>query len=143
MKFQLECENEHAFEGWFRSNDDYEKQLKSNLLVCPICGSHKVHKSLMAPSVTTGRSKDRVALAAGQAAQQQMMAKMMEFAREVKSKADNVGEKFPEEARKIHYGESEARAIYGSASPEDVTELVDEGVEIMPLPDVPEEDELN
>ena len=68
---------------------------------------------------------------------------MMEFAREVKSKAENVGEKFPEEARKIHYGESESRAIYGNASTEEVSELVEEGVEIVPLPDVPDEGELN
>ncbi len=143
MKFQLQCDNQHDFEAWFRSNEDFDKQQAKNLLECPLCGSHKVSKTLMAPSVSTGRSKDKIAVAAGQAAQQQMMAKMMEFAREVKSKAENVGEKFPEEARKIHYGETESRAIYGNASTEEVSELVEEGVEIVPLPDVPEEDELN
>ena len=143
MKFQLECKNEHAFEGWFRSNDDFEKQQKRGLLECPMCGTHKVSKTLMAPSVATGRTKDKIAVAAGQAAHQQMMAKMMEFAKEVKSKADNVGEKFPEEARKIHYGESEARAIYGKATTDEVTELVEEGVEILPLPDVPDDDKVN
>ena len=97
----------------------------------------------MAPSVATGRTKDKIAVAAGQAAQQQMMAKMMELAKEVKSKADNVGEKFPEEARKIHYGESEARAIYGKATTDEVTELVEEGVDILPLPDVPDDDKVN
>lgn len=143
MKFQLQCDNQHDFEAWFRSNEDFDKQRAKNLLECPLCGSHKVSKTLMAPSVSTGRSKDKIAVAAGQAAQQQMMAKMMEFAREVKSKAENVGEKFPEEARKIHYGETESRAIYGNASTEEVSELVEEGVKIVPLPDVPEEDELN
>lgn len=143
MKFQLQCDNQHDFEAWFRSNDDFEKQQHQSLLECPMCGSHNVSKTLMAPSVSTGRSKDKIAVASGQAAQQQMMAKMMEFAREVKSKAENVGEKFPEEARKIHYGESESRAIYGNASTEEVSELVEEGVEIVPLPDVPDEDELN
>ncbi|MEM8540367.1 MAG: DUF1178 family protein [Pseudomonadota bacterium] len=143
MKFQLECKNNHAFEGWFRSNDDFEKQQKHGLLECPICGTHEVSKTLMAPSVATGRSKEKIAVAAGQAAQQQMMAKMMELAKEVKSKADNVGEKFPEEARKIHYGESEARAIYGKATTDEVSELVDEGVDILPLPDIPEDDKVN
>lgn len=143
MKFQLECNNDHAFEGWFRSNDDFEKQQKRGLLECPMCGTHKVSKTLMAPSVATGRTKDKIAVAAGQAAQQQMMAKMMELAKEVKSKADNVGEKFPEEARKIHYGESEARAIYGKATTDEVTELVEEGVDILPLPDVPDDDKVN
>ena len=143
MKFQLECKNTHAFEGWFRSNDDFEKQQKRGLLECPICGTHEVSKTLMAPSVATGRSKEKIAVAAGQVAQQQMMAKMMELAKEVKSKADNVGEKFPEEARKIHYGESKARAIYGKATTHEVTELVDEGVDILPLPDVPDDDSIN
>jgi len=143
MKFQLECKNTHAFEGWFRSNDDFEKQQKRGLLECPICGTHEVSKTLMAPSVATGRSKEKIAVAAGQVAQQQMMAKMMELAKEVKSKADNVGEKFPEEARKIHYGESKARAIYGKATTDEVTELVDEGVDILPLPDVPDDDSIN
>lgn len=143
MKFQLECKNAHAFEGWFRSNDDFEKQHSSGLLECPMCGSHEVSKTLMAPSVATGRSKEKIAVAAGQVAQQQMMAKMMELAKEVKSKADNVGEKFPEEARKIHYSESEARAIYGKATTDEVTELVDEGVDILPLPDVPDDDQVN
>ena len=143
MKFQLQCDNQHDFEAWFRSNDDFEKQQGKSMLECPMCGSHNVSKMLMAPSVSTGRSKDKIAVASGQAAQQQMMAKMMEFAREVKSKAENVGEKFPEEARKIHYGESESRAIYGNASTEEVSELVEEGVEIVPLPDVPDEGELN
>ena len=143
MKFQLECKNEHAFEGWFRSNDDFEKQQKRGLLECPMCGTHKVSKTLMAPSVATGRSKDKIAVAAGQAAQQQMMAKMMELAKEVKSKADNVGDKFPEEARKIHYGESETRAIYGKATTDEVTELIGEGVDILPLPDVPDDDKVN
>lgn len=143
MKFSLECKNEHAFEGWFRSNEDFDTQQKRGLLECPMCGDKHIAKTLMAPSVATGRTKDKIAVAAGQAAQAQMMAKMMEIAKEVKSKADDVGEKFPEEARKIHYGETEKRAIYGKASKEEVGELVEEGVEIMPLPDVPDDDELN
>jgi hypothetical protein len=143
MKFQLECKNNHAFEGWFRSNQDFDQQQTRGLLECPMCGTHRVSKTLMAPSVATGRSKDKIAVAAGQAAQQQVMAKMMELAKEVKSKADNVGEKFPEEARKIHYGESKPRAIYGKATTDEVSELVDEGVEILPLPDVPDDDKVN
>jgi hypothetical protein len=143
MKFSLECKNSHAFEGWFKSNDDFETQSKRGFLECPICGTHEVAKSLMAPSVSTGRQKEKMQVAAGQKAQAQIMAKMMEFAKEVKSKADNVGDKFPEEARKIHYGETESRPIYGKASNEEVANLLDEGVELMPLPDVPDDEKLN
>lgn len=139
MKFSLACKNDHAFEGWFRSNEDFDTQQKRGLLECPVCGAHQVAKTLMAPSVSTGRNKDKIAVAVGHQAQQQIMAKMVEMAKELKSKADNVGDKFPEEARKIHYGESKERAIYGTASPKDITELLDEGVALMPLPDVPEE----
>ena len=143
MKFSLECKSGHAFEGWFKSNEDFETQAKRGFLECPVCGTHDVGKSLMAPSVSTGRRKDKMQFAAGQRAQAEIMAKMKEFAREVKSKADNVGDKFPEEARKIHYGEADSRPIYGKASNEEVASLLDEGVELMPLPDLPEDDKLN
>lgn len=143
MKFTLHCDEGHEFEAWFRSNEDYETQAKRGFVECPHCGSIRVSKALMAPQVATGRAKDQhkeaVMVAAGQAMQREMMDKMREFTRQVKEKADNVGEKFPEEARKMHYGETDAKPIYGKASPDEVESLVDEGVEIMPLPDLPED----
>ena len=143
MKFTLHCDEGHEFEAWFRSNADYETQARRGFVECPHCGSIRVSKALMAPQVATGRAKDQhkeaVMVAAGQAIQREMMEKMREVTRQVKEKADNVGEKFPEEARKMHYGETDAKPIYGKASPDEVESLVDEGVEIMPLPDLPED----
>ncbi|MDZ7824532.1 MAG: DUF1178 family protein [Ahrensia sp.] len=143
MKFSLGCKNDHTFEGWFKSNDDFDQQQKRGLIDCPICGSNKVAKTLMAPAVSTGRTRDKISVALGQAHQAEMMAKMIELAREVKAKADNVGDKFAQEARKMHYGEKTAKPIYGKATNDEVAELIDEGVGIMPLPDVPDADTLN
>lgn len=147
MKFALHCENAHEFEAWFRSNDDYETQAKRGFVECPICNSAKIAKSLMAPAVSTGRAKDErkhaVAIAAGQAMQREMFEKMREIAKQVKANATDVGDKFPEQARQMHYGEKTAAPIYGKATPDEVEALVDEGVEIMGLPDLPDEDELN
>ena len=143
MKFTLRCESDHDFEAWFRSNDDYETQAKRGFVECPICGSSQVQKALMAPSVATGRAKDAskqaIMVAAGQAMRQEVVRKMREVTKQVKASADNVGDRFPEEARQMHYGEKDAKPIYGTAAPEEVEKLVDEGVEVMPLPDLPED----
>lgn len=143
MKFTLHCENGHDFEAWFRSNEDYEVQAKRGFVECPSCGSIRVAKALMAPQVATGRAKDArkeaVMVAAGQAMRRELIDKMREVTQQVKAQADDVGERFPEEARKMHYGETDSKPIYGKASPDEVESLVDEGVEIMPLPDLPED----
>lgn len=143
MKFSLHCNNDHRFEAWFRSNEDYETQAKRGFVECPECGSIRVAKALMAPSVATGAAKDArkeaVMVAAGQAMRKEMLDKMREIARQVKAQADDVGERFPEEARNMHYGEADPKPIYGKASTREVENLLDEGVEIMPLPDLPEE----
>lgn len=143
MKFALHCDKGHEFEAWFRSNEDYETQAKRGFVECPACGSIKVSKALMAPQVATGRAKDArkeaVMVAAGQAMRREMVEKMREVTRQVKAQAEDVGEKFPEQARQMHYGETDARPIYGKASLDDVESLVDEGIDIMPLPDLPED----
>ena len=143
IKFSLACETGHEFDGWFGSSEDYETQQKRGLIACPVCDTTKVSKSLMAPSVSTARKKESrnqaIALATAHHAKTEVMAKLREIRDEITKNADNVGEKFPEEARKIHYGESEKRAIYGEAGLQDVKELVDEGVEIAPLPVLPED----
>lgn len=138
IRFSLNCSSDHHFEAWFRNNDDFDLQLKSGLVTCPQCGSHEVQKALMAPSVTTGRKKDQIALGMDKA-QKKILNEIQELARKVRDNADYVGDKFAEEARKIHYGETETRGIYGEASTEDVTSLVEEGIEIMPLPPLPED----
>ncbi len=143
IKFTLACEAGHDFEGWFGSSDDYEAQLKRDLVSCPYCGSLKVEKALMAPSVSTSRTKakiqDKINVATVNKSRQAMFAELKEMREKITANAENVGERFPEEARKIHYGESEERGIYGEASSEDVKDLVEEGVKIAPLPVLPDD----
>lgn len=139
IKFSLACEKDHGFDGWFSSSDDYEKQLKRGLVTCPQCNSPKVGKTLMAPSVSTSRKKESMSVTSVNEAQRAVLAEMKKLRDKVVENSEDVGQKFPEEARKIHYGETEARAIYGEASRDDVESLLDEGVEIVPLPPVPDD----
>lgn len=138
IRFSLTCDASHAFDGWFRSNDDYEGQQKRGLVSCPTCHSAKVSKALMAPAVSTGRKQEKIALGVG-AEQRQMLAKLKEMADKVRQNADYVGENFATEARKIHFGETDRRGIYGEASPEEVRSLAEDGVEFMPLPVFPDD----
>ena len=103
IRFSLTCEHEHEFEGWFRSNDDFDTQKKRGFVDCPTCGSHKVEKALMAPAVSTGRKQEKIALAMGEA-QKQALVQLKAMAEKVRENADYVGDKFAEEARKIHFG---------------------------------------
>jgi hypothetical protein len=138
IKFTLACEQEHAFEAWFRSNDDFDTQKKRGFVECPACGSKKVDKALMAPAVSTSRKQEKMALAMN-ARQQQIMSEMKALTEKMKESADYVGDKFAEEARKIHFGETEARGIYGEASPDEARELVEDGVPFMPIPVLPDD----
>jgi len=138
IRFSLHCDQAHEFEGWFRDNADYDTQSKRGFVECPVCGSHKVSKSLMAPAVSTGRKKEKMALAVN-AEQKKLMAALKEMSRQVRENAENVGDKFAEEARKIHFGETEARGIYGEATPEEARDLIEDGVEFMPLPVFPDD----
>ncbi len=154
IRFALRCRAEgHAFEGWFRSNDDYDGQAARDLLSCPVCGSLRVEKALMRPAVAHRAERDAppsgptvapTALAASHASGAppefvEMMRKMQNLARQVRAEADYVGRGFAEEARRIHYGETEERRIYGEASGEEVRSLLDEGITAMPLPPLPED----
>jgi hypothetical protein len=138
IRFSLHCDHGHEFEGWFRDNADFDRQSERKLVSCPVCNSPEIQKSLMAPAVSTSRSKEQVAIAMGEA-QKQMLEQMRELSRKVRENADYVGDQFAEEARKIHFGETEARGIYGEASKEDVHSLIDDGVDVMPLPVFPED----
>ena len=140
IKFNLICDQDHEFEIWFGSNDDFEKQKKRNLLACPTCGSQNVEKSLMAPQVSTARKKDEmVQVAKMQSAQAELVSKMREFKEHIVNNSEDVGSKFPEEARKIHYGEAEARGIRGEANLKEAEELVKEGIDVLPVPTLPDE----
>ncbi len=138
IRFSLVCDKDHEFEAWFRSNDDFDTQMKRGFVECPACGSKKVGKALMAPSVSTGRKKEQIALAMGEA-QKQALAQLKAMAEKVRENADYVGDKFAEEARKIHFGETEARGIYGEATLDEARSLAEDGVEFMPIPVFPDD----
>ncbi len=139
IRYSLVCDNGHAFEGWFSESADFDRQVATGFLTCPTCNSAAISKSLMAPSVSTARRKDEKRAVAMDMAQKQVMAKLREAVSAIKANAEDVGEKFPEEARKIHYGEADARGIIGKASVEEVRALVDEGIEVAPLPVLPDD----
>lgn len=138
IRFSLVCDADHSFDGWFRNGDDFDKQKKRGLVTCPVCHSPKVDKALMAPAVSTGRKKDKIALAMGEE-QRKALAQLKAMAAKARENADYVGDKFAEEARKIHFGETEARGIYGEATVDEARSLIDEGVEFMPLPVFPDD----
>jgi hypothetical protein len=138
IRFSLACDHGHEFEGWFRSNDDFDKQKKRGLIDCPDCGSHRVEKTLMAPAVSTGRKREKMALAMN-AEQRRIMGEMKALSDKLRENAEYVGDKFAEEARKIHFGETETRGIYGEASPEEAKSLAQDGVPFLPIPVFPDD----
>ncbi len=135
IKYDLICRHDHAFEAWFSTSSDYDDQRKKRLVQCPFCGSTKIEKAIMAPNVSTSRKKESRA-AKQTEAMAIMNAAASKIRKEIEDKCDYVGEKFPEEARAIHYGEKEERAIYGEATAKEAAELQDEGVGIASLPEV-------
>ena len=132
IKYQLLCDADHAFEGWFRDSADYDAQSEDGLIECPACGSESVRKAVMAPSISrrsAGSRESRLAEV------KHDLVRAAERARNfVENNFDYVGEKFPEEARKIHYGEEKERGIFGEATGKEVREMLEEGVQIAPLP---------
>jgi hypothetical protein len=140
IKFALRCDNEHEFESWFRSGDDYDRLAGAGEVPCPVCGDTHVTKALMAPAVgRSGGGEEKVQLAAVDPRQQKLRAALRELRQKVTENADYVGDRFPDEARKIHYSEAEPRGIYGEATADEARALVDEGVEFHPLPSLPED----
>lgn len=138
IRFSLICDQDHEFEAWFRNNDDFDKQKKRGFVECPACGSKKVGKALMAPAVSTGRKKEKIALAMNEM-QKKAMAEIKALSEKIRENADYVGDKFAEEARKIHFGEADARGIYGEATLEEAKSLAEDGVGFMPIPVFPED----
>lgn len=153
IKYALVCEQKHNFEVWFSDSADYDKQRKRGLVTCPVCDSKKIEKAIMAPALGRGTKKrgapapvetptplsapEPVAMISPQ--EQEFRAKLKELRDHLTKNADNVGSKFPEEARKMHYGEIEHRSIYGEASPQEAKELHEEGIEFHPIPVLPDE----
>jgi hypothetical protein len=154
--YTLACENGHTFESWFANSAAYDKQVKRSLVTCPACNSAKVEKALMAPRLSGTKKRGDAAVPANTSEpatapatpgpvammspqEHELRKKLKEIREHLTKNADYVGQKFPEEARKMHYGEMEHRSIYGEASPDQAKELHDEGIEFHPLPVLPEE----
>lgn len=168
IRYELTCSQAHDFEGWFRNSADFEAQTKKSLVICPVCGCHEIEKKLMAPAVSTARGKaamvgrdnsdqaattaegqgdagtetsvqQRAALVPEDPKQKEMLNALRELRKQMIASSDDVGEQFPEEARRMHYGESEQRSIHGQTSVEEAKSLIDEGIDILPLPVLPDE----
>jgi hypothetical protein len=142
----LACDKGHSFESWFADSAAYDKQRKRKLVACPQCGSAKIEKTLMTPQLgVSGKGRDiapapdKTPVAMMSPQEHEFRQKLKELREHLTKNADNVGEKFPDEARKMHYGEIEHRSIYGEASPDDAKALAEEGIEFHPLPVLPDE----
>lgn len=137
--YRLVCKKEHEFDAWFRDSAAYEKQAASGNIACPVCGDRKVSKAIMAPNVSTSRKSSEPVPAKIPDRDAALLSKVMASVREhVETNFDYVGDKFADEARKIHYGDADERGIYGEATGNEVKDLVDEGIDIAPLPIPPE-----
>jgi hypothetical protein len=155
IQYALVCHKGHEFESWFQNSAAYDKQAKRGLVSCPLCGSAKVEKAIMAPRLARKDKSTSIVAPAEESApapaqaptpvamispqEKEFRAKLKELRDHLTANADNVGKKFPEEARKMHYGETEHRSIYGEASPQDAKDLHEEGIEFHPLPVLPDE----
>jgi hypothetical protein len=164
IRYNLVCAKGHEFESWFAGSAAYDRQAKRGLVECPICGSAKVGKALMTPRLARSGKSSPAAPAAPETAapetagpdapaasgapapvavispqEQELRTKLKELREHLVKNADNVGQRFPEEARKMHYGEKEHRSIYGTASPDDARALHEEGIAFAPLLVLPDE----
>ena len=139
IRYSLICDNAHSFEGWFATSADFDAQIEKGLVACPACGSAGVSKELMAPSVSTARKKEELRTLAMDTVHKEAVLRLKEAVAAIRANAEDVGERFPEEARKIHYGEADARGIIGQTTPDEARALIDEGIEIAPLPILPDD----
>lgn len=155
--YTLRCDRGHEFESWFKSSAAYDSQRRRGLVACPLCESTRVDKAIMAPRIARKRKAESAAAppAPAEAApvaaadvpaplmmapqQREIIAKLKELRDYVIKHADNVGPRFPDEARKMHYGDIDRRAIYGEASPDEARALIEEGIEVAPLPLLPDD----
>jgi hypothetical protein len=136
IRYRLICARAHEFEAWFASSESFEVQAAERSVACPECGEHDVAKAIMAPNVAV---RDRAGHEPAATAQQQVVQVVREVCRSLLAAVEDVGARFPEEARKIHYGETDVRSIRGTASGDEVRALLDEGIEVVAVPSLPED----
>jgi hypothetical protein len=144
IRYDLVCDKEHAFDGWFRNSEAYDAQAAAGQVVCPVCGSTTVVKQLMTPGIpakSNQRAEGRMPVFTGRKDEKvsELVEAVRKLRRQVEENADYVGDRFAEEARRIHYNEVKPRGIYGEASLEEAKALLEEGVEVHPLPPLPED----
>jgi len=151
IRYALQCDRGHGFESWFQNSSAYETQVKRKLVNCPGCGSANVEKAIMAPQIVSKKARAvekaptpttdvaPVSTPLLMSEERELRAKLKELRDHIVKSADNVGERFPNEARKMHYGEIEHRPIYGEASSDEARALIEEGVEVTPLPVLPDD----
>ncbi len=137
IKYDLLCGQDHPFEGWFSSSDDFKSQNDKGLITCPLCGDSAIHKALVAPNISTGRQRE--------AARHALAEQITKAKHTIKETFTNVGENFAKEARAMHEGLTAPKPIYGQASQDEVKALIKDDVPIAPLPDVlnPDDRHLN
>ena len=142
----LRCGQNHAYEGWFASEDDFHQQLDQGLLGCPLCGDVEVRKMLSAPHLNLGRTPEKSPQPSASGGQvevghaapgSELQGRLLRAVRELMNKTEDVGDRFADEARAMHQGEMEARSIRGQTTPEVAMELIEEGIDVMPLPSLP------
>ena len=153
IRYALHCDRGHTFESWFANSAAYDKQARRALVACPVCDSTKVEKAIMAPRLGRTEAPDtptnlpmptppapvQAPVAMMSPPERELRKKLQELRDHITKNADYVGPRFPEQARKIHYGEIEQRSIYGEASPDEAKELYEEGIAFQPLPILPDE----
>jgi hypothetical protein len=137
IRYALACDQGHEFDAWFGSGDAYDDQARGREIICPCCGSATVTKAPMAPAVRTRQAEPPRPL--DNAERKKTYAFLKGLRAHLEANAEHVGPAFPEEARKMHYGESEARSIYGEASLEEAKALHEEGIPALPLPPLPKD----
>jgi hypothetical protein len=130
----LQCTHRHSFEGWFSSEDDFQDQLGRGLVECPLCGDTAIVKMLSAPRLNLGAAREEPKQEVMAAPDATLQAAWMKMVRHVMASTEDVGERFAEEARRIHYGEAQERGIRGQASAQETEALMEEGIGVLPLP---------
>ena len=144
IRYDLLCDKGHGFDGWFRDSAAFDQQAARGLVSCSLCGSAQVEKQLMAPGIPAKSNRKNAAsqkMVTGPVDPrlQAMMEMMRQMRKQVEANADYVGDRFAEEARRIHYAETEKRGIYGEATADEAEALIEEGIEVHPLPRLPED----